>query len=79
MADKKEESEIIRVKARLSFLIEIEADSEESYQEAVEDLKFHYKNSRTSMVSVDNGKHFNWRIVKQKKEDVIVKKIKDVK
>ncbi len=78
MADKKEENKI-RVKARVSFLIEIEADGEESYKEAIEDLQFHYKNSRTLMVSVDNGKHFNWRIVKQRKEDVTVKKIKDVK
>jgi len=78
MADKKNDDKI-RIKARVSFFIEIEADDKESYDEAIEDLKFHYKNSRTSMVSVEDGKSFNWRIVKQRKEDVIVKKIKDVK
>jgi hypothetical protein len=78
MAEKKSDDKI-RIKARVSFLIEIEADDKESYDEAIEDLKFHYKNSRTSMVSVEDGRAFTWRIVKQRKEDVIVKKIKDVK
>lgn len=66
-------------KARLSFLIEIGADDKNMLDEAIDDIKFHFKNIRTSGISVENGKGYNWRVVKQNANDVIVKIIKEVK
>lgn len=66
-------------KARLSFLIEVSADNKQMLDEAIDDIKFHFKNIRTSGISVENGKGYSWRVVKQKSNDVIVKIIKETK
>lgn len=73
------ENEKKSFKARLSFLIEISADNKQMLDEAIDDIKFHFKNIRTSGISVENGVGYNWRVVKQKSNDVIVKIIKEVK
>ena len=66
-------------KTRISFLVHIDADDKELLDEAIDDIKFHFKNIRTSGISVSNGKGYNWRVVKQSSSDVIVKIIKEVK
>lgn len=79
MSEKKNDNEKIIIKARLSFLIEIEADDKKMLEEAIEDIKFHFKQSRTSSYSVSDGESYSWRIIKQRKDDITVKQVKEIK
>lgn len=80
MPDKKDIiSDKISHKARVSFFIDIEADNEELYNELIDDIKFHFKEVKSSNINVFGGKSSSWKVSKQKKDDVIIKIIKQKK
>lgn len=77
MPEKKDNNNpAIYIKARVSFLIDIECEDDESYNELIDDIKFYFKEIKSAHVNVVHGKMSAWKVSKQKKDDVIVKVIK---